>query len=83
MFRFAEKLVNAESICDVLVESLFTVFDSSIPLKEYAIAVFENVSSLVDNFEIHRNLHLKYFQKVDLLLVKDKLHEYQYQNYID
>ena len=49
ILRFAEKLVNAESICDVLEESLFTVFDSSIPLNEYAIAVFENVSSLVDN----------------------------------
>ena len=51
MLRFAEKLENAESICEVLVESLLTVFEESIPLKEYAIAVLEKVSSLVDNLK--------------------------------
>ena len=46
---FAENDAKEESIWDVLVESLLTVFDSSIPLYEKPIEVLENVNSLVDN----------------------------------
>ena len=57
IFRFAEKLVKVESICVPLESLSVTVFDSSIPLKEYFIGtIFRIILSATLTSYIFYNL---------------------------